>query len=122
MTLSKCLLFNNSATNNGGAVLVTDQSVIEVLDCEFNQNSVQDSGGSLYVEGSSVSITNTIFAESQASLVKTFGSNFGFDPNVFLVIFLAFCDIVVFLEFFLSFFVFGDVTLGPSCYSKITLD
>jgi len=56
-TINNCILKNNNSTYSGGAIYANDDCILNITDCTFDSNTVEDGmGGALYVYDSQLNI------------------------------------------------------------------
>ena len=60
----------NEQNGEGGAIYISRDSVLNLIDCNFNENTSVANGGAIYNSASTVNITDCVFASNTSSSQK----------------------------------------------------
>eukprot|EP01133_Synstelium_polycarpum_P019668 gene19668-23553_t len=67
VTIVDCQMNNNTAHQNGGAIMAVDGSIVTILNSTLAYNFAGHDGGSIFTNGSRITMNNTILIDNQAS-------------------------------------------------------
>jgi predicted outer membrane repeat protein len=64
VTMTKCVIRNNSTSGAGGGVVSYDNSSMTMTNCEITHNTAEKFGGGIYVKNASMTLKNCIIARN----------------------------------------------------------